>query len=69
MKTQELNIEGMHCHHCVMAVKKELGKVKGIMLLEVRIGKARVSYEEGTVTREALEAAVDEAGYRLLSIT
>jgi copper chaperone len=66
MKTQELTIEGMTCGHCVMSVKKELGKVSGLKVENVEIGKALVQFDESTVTREQLAKAIEEAGYRLV---
>jgi copper chaperone CopZ len=68
MKTQELKIEGMSCGHCVMSVKKELGKVPGIFVDDVQIGKAKIHYDESKVTEQALARAIDEAGYKLVSV-
>jgi copper chaperone len=68
MKTQELKIEGMSCGHCVMSVKKELGKVPGIVVDDVQIGKATIHYDESKVTEQALARAIDEAGYKLVSM-
>ena len=68
MKTQELKIEGMSCGHCVMSVKKELGKVPGIVVDDVQIGKAQIHYDESRVTEQALARAIDEAGYKLVSM-
>ncbi len=68
MKSQELKIEGMTCGHCVMSVKKELAKIANVVVEEVQIGKARVQYDESKVTRQILEHAVEEAGYKLVGI-
>jgi len=68
MKNQELKIEGMSCGHCVMSVKKELGKVPGIVVDDVQIGKAKIHYDESNVTEQAIAQAIDEAGYRLVSM-
>ena len=67
MKTQELKIEGMSCGHCVMSVKKALGKVPGIVVDDVQIGKAKIQYDESKVTEQAFTRAIDEAGYKLVS--
>jgi copper chaperone CopZ len=67
MKTQELNIEGMTCGHCVMHVKKELSKVAGLIVEDVQIGTARVKFDETQVTSEHLSHAITEAGYKLVS--
>lgn len=59
----EIKIEGMNCGHCVMAVKKELSKLPGVTGMDVQIGSAVVDAEEGSVTREQLDAAITEAGF------
>jgi len=68
MKTAELKIEGMSCGHCVMAVKKELGKLTGVEIDEVQIGSARVRLDEKTIAVEQLNQAVEKAGYRVISV-
>ena len=67
MKTQELKIEGMSCNHCVMAVKKELGKLENVKVEDVQIGSAKVQYDESKVDERKLTAAIEEAGYKLIS--
>jgi len=63
MTEREIKIEGMHCHHCVMAVKQELGKVPGVQVKDVKIGLALVAYDEHSVSASQLSDAVAEAGY------
>jgi len=67
MKTHELTIEGMSCDHCVMHVKKELSKVAGLVIEDVQIGKARVQYEEVSVSPQRVAQAIDDAGYKLVA--
>ena len=67
MKSQDLKIEGMSCGHCVMSVRKELSKLVGMAVEDVQIGKAKVSYDESKLTEDAIAAAIDAAGYRLIS--
>lgn len=68
MKTVELKIEGMTCGHCVMSVKKELGKVAGLTVQNVELGRALVRYDEATVTADQLARIIEEAGYKLVSM-
>ncbi|HTX17818.1 MAG TPA: cation transporter [Bacteroidota bacterium] len=68
MKSQELAIEGMTCGHCVMSVKKELSKLPDVVVDDVQIGKARVRFDETKVTVQVLERAVEEAGYRVVTV-
>lgn len=68
-KTMEktLKIEGMMCAHCEVHVKKALEALDGVV-------SAEASHEKGTavvtlnadVSNEALKAAVEEAGYKVL---
>ena len=68
MKTQNLTIDGMDCGHCVMSVRKGLSKVDGVTVEDVQIGSARVNVDETKVSEETLAKAIDEAGYRLVSV-
>jgi copper chaperone len=65
MAEATIKIEGMSCQHCVMRVKKALETLPGIKQLDVNIGTASVTYDESTVKREDLEAAVEAAGYNV----
>ncbi len=67
MKTMDLAIEGMSCGHCVLAVKKELSKLRGVTVESVEVGKARLQFDELTVSVEHLAKAVEEAGFRVAS--
>lgn len=67
MKTVELKIEGMTCGHCAMSVKKELGKIPGLKVEDVQIGKTRVSFDDTKITEQDLSKAIEEAGYTLVS--
>ena len=68
MKNQELTIEGMHCGHCVMSVRKELGKVDGLTVEDVQIGKAHIKVDETKVDQGIVAKAIEEAGYRLVAV-
>ena len=65
MTTKEIRIEGMNCNHCAMAVKRELSKIPGLRVMEVRVGSASLEYDEVAVTPEKIRKAVEEAGYAL----
>ncbi len=67
MTTRELKIEGMSCQHCVMSVKKELSKLAGLEVEDVQIGSARIKVDETKVKNSDIAAAVEEAGYRLVT--
>jgi len=65
MTTKDIRIEGMNCNHCAMAVKRELSKIPGLHVKDVRIGSASLEYDETVVTPEKIREAVEEAGYAL----
>ena len=65
MKTEKINIEGMSCQHCVMAVKKELTKLD-LTLKDVQIGSAEIEYDENKVSNEDINNAIVEAGFKIV---
>ena len=61
-----INITGMSCNHCKMAVEKALKAVPGVKEVEVNLEKGQAVIE-GTAEQEQLVKAVEEAGYEVLS--
>lgn len=61
-------IKGMSCEHCKKRVEKALLAIDGITA-EVDLKKARavISYEK-EVSDDVVKAAIEEAGYQLVSI-
>ncbi len=66
MKNEIIQIEGMSCNHCVMAVKKELSKLD-LLIKEVSIGKAEVDYDPEKMTLDKIYKAIEEAGYKAVN--
>lgn len=64
MTEKLIMIDGMSCHHCVMAVKKELSKLT-LNSFNVEIGSARINYNESKTKLEEIEKAIEEAGYKV----
>jgi copper chaperone len=65
MTENTLRVPDMHCGHCKAAVEGELNKLSGVRSVsaDVEKGTVEVSYDEGTVSTEDLEDAIEEAGY------
>jgi copper ion binding protein len=63
MNTLILKVPGMTCGHCEAAVKKEVGAVAGVSGVEVDLGTKDVTVTGDTLDRDAIVAAIDEAGY------
>jgi copper chaperone len=66
MKNEELKITGMTCGHCVMSVRKELAKLPGVEVRDVRIGSALIAYDEAKVSGAQIKSAVEEAGFAVV---
>ena len=60
-----LNVKGMMCMHCVAHVEKALKAVAGVDQVEVDL-EAGTASVTGTADRQALVAAVTEAGYEVV---
>lgn len=63
MTTVTVRIGGMGCDHCVEAVRRELASLPGVTVHAVSIGEARVSFDERTADRQAIDGAILRAGY------
>jgi copper chaperone len=65
MTERTFNVPDMSCGHCKAAVEGELNKLTGVERAnaDVEKGTVEVFYDEGTVTTEDLEGAIEEAGY------
>lgn len=61
---ETFSIDGMHCEHCVDAVREALAALDGVTVEAVEVGRATVAHD-GSVSRDQLAAALDDAGYEL----
>jgi len=66
-QTQTLEIDGMHCQHCVEAVREALEAVRALSVERVEVGTAEVSYDPDAVSRDQLATVLDDVGYDLVS--
>ena len=62
-----LEIRGMSCGHCVKSVSAALAKVDGVTIDNVAIGSAAVTFDPARVSADAIEAAVRDEGYDVVS--
>lgn len=58
----KLLINGMHCEHCVAAVRGALQAVPGVDGCTVSVGQAEVCYDPRTAGKADLVQAVRQAG-------
>jgi copper chaperone len=67
MTEATLKIDGMSCQHCVMRVKKAIDALSGVSQSDVQVGSAAVKFDESKIKKEDIAAAIEKAGYRVIS--
>jgi copper chaperone len=59
-------VRGMSCGHCVAAVSAELRTLPGVRDVQIDLASGDVTVtSDAALDRDAVAAAVDEAGYEL----
>ena len=61
--TITLSVPGMTCGHCEAAVKQEVGGVPGVASVAVDLDTKDVVVAGTDLDRDAIVAAIDEAGF------
>jgi len=66
--TATYTVSGMTCGHCVSSVTEEVANIPGVTEVQVDLKSGAVTVTSETPVEEtAVKAAVDEAGYELIS--
>lgn len=64
----DYTVSGMTCGHCVASVTEEVGAIDGVNGVDVDLASGRVTVTSSRPLPVAeVQAAVDEAGYQLVS--
>lgn len=62
------SVEGMTCGHCAASVREEVSEISGVTGVDVNVNSgAVVVSSDSTLDTATVDAAVTEAGYRLVS--
>lgn len=63
--TTTLQVQGMTCNHCKMAVTNALQELEGVNRVEVHLekGTVDVDFDETKVSLDKLKEAIEEQGY------
>ncbi len=63
--TKSFTVAGMSCGHCEKAVREAAEQVPGVSsaVVDLKGGRATVSFDPGATTAAAIAAAIREAGY------
>ena len=58
-----LQIDGMHCGSCVRRVTEALKSVEGAVVNEVRVGAAKLTFNQDPAPADLAVAALAKAGF------
>lgn len=63
--TITLNVQGMTCNHCKMAVTNVLTELEGVQNVEVQLqeGTVNVEYDDTKVDAEKMKEVIEDQGY------
>ena len=61
------SVQGMTCNHCAASVTEEVEQVPGVTGVDVDLATGRLLVAGDGFSDEAIRAAVDEAGYEVVS--
>ncbi|WP_410982172.1 copper chaperone CopZ [Bacillus cereus] len=63
--TITLNVQGMTCNHCKMAVTNALTELEGVQNVEVHLqeGTVNVKYDDTKVDVEKVKEVIEDQGY------
>ena len=61
--TLTFSVPGMTCGHCEASVKQEVGSVSGVSVVDVDLETKLVTVSGAALDRDAIVAAIDEAGF------
>jgi copper chaperone len=67
-ETQNLNVQGMSCQHCVHAVKSSVSALAGVDSVDVILEKnlVTVGFDPGKTTVQSIAAAIEGEGYTVV---
>lgn len=67
LKSEELQLEGLHCADCAVTIEKTVAKLAGVQTVKVSFtsGKLKVDYDPEKVGHEALVQSVEKIGYKV----
>jgi copper chaperone len=68
MTSKILNVEGMSCDHCKMAVTRAVSSLEGVGSVEVSLesNTATVTFEESKLSLDAIKQAIEAQGYEVV---
>ncbi len=68
MKTMAIDIKGMTCGGCVVAVRNVLSRQAGVSNVHVEVGTAKVDVDDASAREAAIREAITKAGFEVSAI-
>lgn len=62
-ETLSYTVPKVHCNHCALTIKEEVGEVAGVEDVEVDLDAKRVSVRGDNVADEAVRKVLADVGY------
>ncbi|MGH3134514.1 MAG: heavy-metal-associated domain-containing protein [Gaiellaceae bacterium] len=62
-ETITYSVPAIHCAHCAMSIREEVGEVEGVDEVDVDLDSKLVTISGRALDDTALRAAIAEAGY------
>jgi copper chaperone len=66
MSIVTVTVSGMTCGHCATSVREEVESIPGVTAVDVDVASGKVTIDsEAPIGTDAIQGAVEEAGYQL----
>jgi copper chaperone len=67
-QTQNLNVQGMSCQHCVHAVKSSVSALAGVDTVDVSLEKnlVTVGFDPSKTNLQSIRTAIEDQGYSVV---
>jgi copper chaperone len=67
-ETQNLNVQGMSCQHCVHAVKSSVSALAGVDTVDVSLEKnlVTVGFDPSKTNLQSIKTAIEDQGYSVV---
>jgi len=69
MKQITLQVQGMSCGHCVRSIEDNVGEIKGVKSITVKLDDSKVEaeFDPEKVTVDDLKNEIEDLGYEVVS--
>ena len=68
MRSEQINVDGMSCAHCIETIQNTVGKIAGVNQIKVSLENKKVSvdFDEVQTNLEVIKKNIIEAGFEVL---